>query len=109
MQQAVAQLGDTAADIADADDADGLALDLVADQRVAVDIGLAAQRAVGLEDALGQRQHHPERMLGDRIGVAAGLIDDEHAAAVQASTSTGSKPAPFEDTIRRFGARFSKS
>ena len=27
-------------------------------------------------------------------------------AAVQASTSTGSKPAPFEETIRRFGARF---
>ena len=79
MQQAVAELGDTAADIADADDADGLALRLVADQRIAIDIGLAAQRAVGLENALGQRQHHPERMLGDRIGVAAGLIDDEHA------------------------------
>jgi hypothetical protein len=64
-------------------------------------LGLAAQRAVGLEDALGQRQHHPERMLGNRIGVAAGLIDDEHARRVQASTSTGSKPAPFEDTISR--------
>ncbi|MGY4320382.1 hypothetical protein ACVWW1_009709 [Bradyrhizobium sp. JR3.5] len=30
-------------------------------------------------------------------------------AAVQASTSTGSKPAPFEDTINRFGARFNSS
>ena len=79
MQQALAELGDAAADIADADDADGLALRLVADQRIAVDVGLAPQRAVGFEDALGQRQHHAERMLGDRIGVAAGLIDDEHA------------------------------
>ena len=79
VQQALAQFGDAAADIADPDDADGLALRLVADQRIAVDVGLAAQRAVGLEDALGQRQHHAERMFGDGIGVAAGLIDDEHA------------------------------
>ena len=61
------------------DDADGLALRLVADQRVAIDVGLAPQRAVGFEDALRQRQQHAERMLGDRIGVAAGLIDDQHA------------------------------
>ena len=79
VQQALAELGDAAADIADPDDADGLALRLVADQRVAVDIGLAPQRAVGLEDALRQRQQHAERVLGDRIGVAAGLIDDQHA------------------------------
>ena len=61
------------------DDADGLALHLVADQRIAIDVGLAPQRAVGLEDALRQRQQHAERVLGDRIGVAAGLIDDQHA------------------------------
>ena len=79
VQEALAQLGDAAADIAEPDDADGLALRLVADQRVAVDIALAPQRAVGLEDALRQRQQHAERVLGDGIGVAAGLIDDQHA------------------------------
>ena len=79
VQQAVAQFGNAAADIAEADDADGLALRLVADQRIAVDVGFAPQRAVGFEDALGQRQQHAERVLGDRVGVAAGLIDDEHA------------------------------
>ena len=51
MQEALAELGDAAADIADPDDADGLALRLIADQGIAVDIGLAAQRAVGLENA----------------------------------------------------------
>ena len=79
VQEALAEFGDAAADIAEPDDADGLALRLVADQRVAVDIALAPQRAVGLEDALRQRQQHAERMLGDRIGVAAGLIDHQHA------------------------------
>ena len=49
------------------------------DQRIAIDVGFAPQRAVGFEDALGQRQQHAERVLGDRIGVAARLIDDEHS------------------------------
>ena len=35
--------------------------------------------AIGLDDALGQRQHHRQRMLGDGMGVAAGLVDDQHA------------------------------
>src|SRR5882757_315332 len=52
VQETLAQLGDAAADIAEAYDADGLALRLVADQRIAIDIGLAPQRAVGLQDAL---------------------------------------------------------
>jgi hypothetical protein len=79
VQQAVAKLGDSAADIADADDADGLSPGLVADQRVAVDVALAPQRAVGFQDAFRERQKHAQRMLGDRIGVAARLVDDQHA------------------------------
>ena len=66
-KQALAELGDAAADIADADDADGPALRFGADQRIAVDVALAPQRAVGLDDALGQREQHAERVLGDRI------------------------------------------
>ena len=78
-EQALAEFGDAAADIAEPDDADGLALHLGAHQRVAVDIGVAPQRAVGLDDALRQRQQHAERMLGDRMGIAAGLVDHQHA------------------------------
>src|SRR5262249_52817648 len=51
-EQAAAERGDPAADIAEADNTDGAAVHLPADQVVAVDIGLAAQRAVGLDDAL---------------------------------------------------------
>src|SRR5262249_14848873 len=52
VQQAFAKLGDAAADVAEPDDADRLALRLIADQRIAIDIALAAQRAVGLQNAL---------------------------------------------------------
>ncbi len=78
-EQALAELGDAAADIADADNADGAALRLGADQRIAVDVAIATQRAVGLDDALRQRQQHAERVFGDRMRVAAGLVDHEHA------------------------------
>ena len=42
-------------------------------------LALAAQRAVGLDNALRQREQHAERVLGDGIGVAAGLVDHQHA------------------------------
>ena len=48
-------------------------------QRVAIDVAVAAQRAVGLDDALRQRQQHAERMSATECGVAAGLVDDQHA------------------------------
>ena len=50
-----------------------------AHQIVAVDVAVAAQRAVGLDDALRQRQQHAERVFGHRMRVAAGLVDDQHA------------------------------
>ena len=47
----------------------------------ALRLTLASRRSArsDFEDALGQRQQHAERVLGDRIGVAAGLIDDQDA------------------------------
>ena len=78
-EQALAEFGQTAADIADADDADSLILYFVADQRVAIYIRLAAQHAIGLENTLRQRQHHAERVFRHRMRIAAGLIDDHHA------------------------------
>ena len=78
-EQALAQRGDAAADIAKTDNADRLAPHFRAHQRVAVDIGLAPKRAVGLNDPLRQRYQHGERMFGDRMRIAAGLIDHDHA------------------------------
>ena len=54
-------------------------LDFVADELVAVDIRLTAQPAVGLDDPLGQGQHHRQRVLGHRMRIAAGLVHDQHA------------------------------
>src|SRR5262249_739306 len=52
-EQAFAELGDAAADIADSDDAGGSALHFGAHQIIAIDATLAAQRTVGLDDAFG--------------------------------------------------------
>jgi hypothetical protein len=38
------------------------------------------KRAIAFADFLDQHQHHAEDVLGDRLGVAAGLIDDQDAA-----------------------------
>ena len=78
-QQAPAEFGDAAADIAKPDDADGLALRLGADQGVAVHVGIAPQRTIRLDDPLGQSQQHSERVLGHGMGIAAGLVDHHDA------------------------------
>ena len=39
-----------------------------------------AQRPIVFGDALDQDQHHAQHVLGDRFGVAAGLIDHQDAA-----------------------------
>jgi hypothetical protein len=77
-EQAAAQFGKALADIAEPDDAHGLAEQVVPHEDVAVD-DLAADRAVGLDDALREAEHHRERVLGDRLLVAAGLVEAEHA------------------------------
>ena len=74
-----AELGDAAADIAEANDADGLVVDVVARVEIAVVHRAFAERVVGLDDLLRQHQHHGEHMRGDRVGIAAGLVDDQHA------------------------------
>ena len=78
-EQAPAQFGQAGADIAQADDADGPAVDVVAGIGGAVDACLAAHVAVGLDDAFGQDDEHAEHVLGHRLAVAAGLVDREHA------------------------------
>ena len=53
-QQALAELGDAAADMTDPDNPDGFALRLGSYQVVAVDTGATPQRAVGLQNPLRQ-------------------------------------------------------
>ena len=52
---------------------------LVAQVGIAVHAGLAPHDAVGLDDALGEAQQHAERMLGDGLPVATGLVDHQDA------------------------------
>ena len=73
------ELGDAAADVADADQAEGLAADLAAHQVLAAVAAVPPQPAVVLGDALGEVEHQPQRVLGDRRGVGARLVHDEHA------------------------------
>jgi hypothetical protein len=56
--EAAAQLGESPSDIAEADDADGLAEDLAADEVEAPCEPAGAQGAVSLANALGQAEHH---------------------------------------------------
>ena len=79
MQQTLGEFGDPATDIADADDADGFALRLSPDQCIAIDVGVAPQRAIGLDDPLRQPSIMLSACSADRIGIAAGPVDNEHA------------------------------
>src|SRR5262249_52272228 len=108
-EEAAAELGDAAADIADADDADGAPLDVIAHEDAAVMHRAAPQGVIGLDDLLGEHQHHGEHVRRHRLGVAAGLVDDEHAGVGAVLTLTVSKPAPLVETMSRFGMRSSSS
>ena len=52
---------------------------LGADQGVAAHIRLAPQRTVGLQDPFRQCEQHAQRVFGHGVGVAAGLVDHQHA------------------------------
>ena len=73
-----AQRGDPAAHIAKSDNAYRLSLCFGTHQGVAVDIRLAPQRPVRLNNALRKREQHCESVFGHRVGVPAGLVDHQH-------------------------------
>src|SRR6516225_3939576 len=76
-EQSPAKLRNAAADMADPDNADRSPLRLGPHQGVAVDIAVAPERAVALDNALRQRKQHAEHVFGHRMRVTAGLIDDQ--------------------------------
>ena len=79
-EQAAAEFGNAPPDIADADNAGGLAIRLAAGEGGAVSQRAGAQRAITFDHPLGERQQHAEHVFSDRFGVAAGLVDDQDAA-----------------------------
>lgn len=67
--------------MADADNADGLAEHIVADEIKTIDMRFAPQCTVDLGDALGQAQHHAEHMFGHRLPVPADLVHHQDAGS----------------------------
>jgi len=65
-------------DLADPDETDGAATGVPALEDFALDPPHIAQRAVGLRYVLGQREHHCHRVLGNSIGIGAGLVYHQH-------------------------------
>ncbi len=73
-----ADLRHARADLAETDDTERFAEDIVVHEIAAHPVPVAAQRLIHLCDLLGQRQHHADRMLRHGLRVHAGLIDDQH-------------------------------
>ena len=78
-EQALAQLRQPAADIADADDTDRLVQQFGADERIARNVGRATHATIHLDDPLRQCQQHRQRVLGHRLLVAARLVHHDDA------------------------------
>ncbi len=77
--QSLRAVGDDRADIAAADDPEGLAGQL--DPHEARFFPFAGlRRAVGGRDLAGQRKHHRDRVLGGRDRIAVGRVHDDDAA-----------------------------
>ena len=67
------------ADIADPDQPDRAVAQLPPHQRVAIPGRAGAHRRAGFRHPLQQRQHHADRVLRHALGIAAGLVHQQHA------------------------------
>ena len=96
--------GDLEADAAEADDAEGLATELGALERLLVPLA-RVQAGVGVGDLAGHGDHEAEGELGDSDGVGAGGVHDDNARRrVAASMSMLSTPTPARPMTRSEGA-----
>src|SRR5690606_35053876 len=71
--------GEQLADAAEADDADGLAVDLHAVELAALP-GVLTQGGVGGRDLAGRGQQQGDRVLGGGVDVGGRRVHDHHAA-----------------------------
>ena len=78
--EALGALGDELADAAEADHAEGLAVELGALELGPLP-GAAGQRAVRLRDVAAEGEHQGQRVLGGGDRVRFGRVGDDHAAA----------------------------
>ena len=87
------ELGDPGADVADAHEAKHLAAHFVAHDVFPRVPALGAQQPIVLGNAPRHVEHQADRMLGHRLGVAAGLIDhqDTRLACMRARQSCRSR------------------
>ena len=76
------QMCNAPADIANPHDTDRQAFDFVSHQIFTRRVSIRAHHTIRLGDAMLHRQQQPDRMLGHRVGIAAGLIHDQHTMAV---------------------------
>jgi hypothetical protein len=79
VEQTAAKLRDAGADVADADDPDGLAKNIAAHEGAAIGDQPLPHGAVGFHQAFRQAQQHGHHVLGDGFLVATGLVDDQYA------------------------------
>ena len=77
MSKARASAGNDAADMADPDKAHDLAAHLAAHDVLAREASLPPQQPVAFADPPRDVEHHADGLLGDRLGVAAGLVHDQ--------------------------------
>ena len=77
--EGVRQVSDARADMADPDNAENLAGNVMAHKLFAREAAFAPQPLVGFGDPLRQRKHDAEGLLRDRARVNAGLVDDDDA------------------------------
>ena len=66
-------------------------------------VGAVAERVVDLDDLLRQHQHHAEHVRGDGVGVAAGLVDDQHTGVGAILDVHGVDDDPVEQTFTEAG------
>ena len=63
----------------EAHNADGLAVNVRAHVGGAIEVAATPHGTVSFADALGEREHHPQHMLGYRFAIPACLVQHQHA------------------------------
>src|SRR5262245_40592451 len=108
-EQPAAELGHAAADIAEADNADGAAVHVVAGESPAVVHAAAAQGMVALVRCFDSASIMASTCAATASALPPDWLTTSTPASVQSFTLTVSKPAPLVETTSRLGMRASRS
>src|SRR6516225_10081204 len=108
-EETAAELGDAAADIADADDADRAPLDVIADEDTAVEHRAAPQGGLVWMICFESISTMASTCVATASALPPVWLTTSTPASVQSLTLMVSKPAPLVEMMSRFGMRASKS